>query len=122
MVHMYDSRFGPLKDVIRSAFASNVNGKQFVGEYDAHGNYFKEWCRRLNYYGFEVKETYSLSDRRLMKKILEKEKHGSNHFFDSSTKEDDEQYKKVKAAYDCLKNCNKDLVYRDADHWYIQID
>lgn len=122
MVHMYDSKFGQLGKVIKTAYVNTVNGRQLVGEYDVHGKYFKDWCKKLNYYGFEVKEKYSLSDRRLMKKIAEKEKYNGNHFFDSISKEDDEQYKKVKAAYDRLKNCNKDMVYRDADHWYIQID
>ena len=64
---------------------------------------------------------HKINDRRHMKKINE-EKCNSNSFFDAHTKEDDEQYKKVKAAYDLLDNCNKVMVYRDADHWYIQID
>lgn len=121
MIHLYDSRFGPLKDVIKIAYVDNINNRQYVDRYDVHGKYFKDWCKKLNYFGFEVKETYSIDDKRLMKKINE-EKRNSNSFFDAHTKEDDEQYKRVKAAYDLLDNCNKDMVYRDADHWYIQID
>ena len=71
MVHLYDSKFGPLKDVIGIACVDNIGNRQFVDRYDAHGKYFKEWCGKLNYYGFEVKETYSVNDSRLMKKINE---------------------------------------------------
>jgi len=52
----------------------------------------------------------------------------SNSFFDnelsvdSSIIDDEEYYEKVKFMYDSLANCNKDLVYHDAKHWYIQID
>ncbi len=121
MVHLYDSKFGPLKDVIGIACVDTINCRQFVDRYDVHGKYFKEWCGKLNYYGFEVKETYSINDRKLMKKITE-EKRNTNSFFEKRTEEDDEQYQRVKAAYDLLDNCNKDMVYRDANHWYIQID
>ena len=62
-----------------------------------------------------------------MKKIHEKNL-DINDFFDDKiidddkTIEDDEQYMRVKQFYDCLENCNKDMVYRDAKHWYVQID
>ena len=62
-----------------------------------------------------------------MKKI-HKKNHDTNDFFDDNTIkdnktiEDDEQYKRVKMFYDSLENCNKDMVYRDAKHWYVQID
>ena len=55
-----------------------------------------------------------------MKKITEKNRKTDN-FFDSKSKEDDKQYKIVKAFYNALKNCEKSMVYRDAKHWYIQI-
>ena len=62
-----------------------------------------------------------------MKKIYKKNR-DTNDFFDDNpikddkTIEDDEQYKRVKMFYDSLENCNKDMVYRDAKHWYVQID
>lgn len=120
MVHLYDSKFGPLKDVINTAFVDNIAGRQHVDRYDAHGKYFKDYCNKINAYGFDIKEKYSVNDKRVMKKI--DEKRNTDKFFDNESKEDDEQYKRVKAAYDKLKNCNKAMVYRDAKHWYIQID
>lgn len=70
--------------------------------------------------------------KKAMKKIQEKTK-TTNVFFDEHNidehnvdehnVDDEEYYKKVvKFMYDSLVNCNKDLVYRDAKHWYIQID
>ena len=70
MIHLYDSKFGPLKDVINIAYVDNINNRQYVDRYDVHGKYFKDWCKKLNYFGFEVKETYSINDKKLMKKII----------------------------------------------------
>jgi hypothetical protein len=79
-----------------------------------------------------LKEKYSIMDKAGMKKYLKK--CYNDDFFDDETIKDDKiikdneiikddkQYQKVKAFYDSLKNCNKAMVYRDAKHWYVQID
>ena len=36
--------------------------------------------------------------------------------------DDVEYYNHLKQRYDALTNCNKDFVYIDKEHWYIQID
>ena len=54
-----------------------------------------------------------------MKKIKEQKQNEENFFNDDNN---DECFKMVKRMYDSLTNCNKDMVYRDPDHWYIQID
>ena len=122
MIHYYDLMYGPLKEKSNVAYVGNVNGRQCVGgEYDAHGKYFKEWCDKANLLGFDVKEKYSIKDKCGMKKILEK-KRTTDEFFDKKASTDDEQYRRVKQFYDSLTNCNKDMIYRDAKHWYVQID
>ena len=65
-----------------------------------------------------------------MKKILENNYYdffndGNNENVDInylSSIDDINEYSRVKAIYDSLINCNKDMVYRDSKHWYIQID
>lgn len=121
MIHLYDNFYGPLKDKASVECVDVINNIQFVDHYDVHGKYFKEQCNRINAYGFAVKIKYSINDEKAMKKIQEKTK-TTNVFFDDHNVDDEEYYKKVKFMYDSLTNCNKDLVYRDAKHWYIQID
>ena len=121
LIHFYDCSYGPLKNERETAKVAIMNNRQYVGNYDVHGKYFKDWCDRINKFGFCVKEKYSIDDKRVMKKITEKNRK-TDKFFDSKSKEDDEQYKIVKTFYNALKNCEKSMVYRDAKHWYIQID
>lgn len=121
MIHYYDFMYGPLKKKSDIAYVDTINGRQYVDRYDAHGTFFISECKRINMYGFNVKEKYSIKDKTGMKKILET-KRATDSFFDGKSIEDDEQYKRVKAFYDSLENCNKDMVYRDAKHWYVQID
>ena len=120
MIHLYDSKFGPLKEEA-GITVSNSLGKQYVKDYDVHGKYFMSWCKIINAYGFDVQEKYFISGKRAMKKIIERE-NASNAFFDDGDQADIAEYLRVKAMYDRLKNCNKDMVFRDAKHWYIQID
>ena len=121
MIHYYDFMYGPLNAKHNITYVDNINGRQYIDRYDAHGLFFKNECKRINMYGFNIKEHYSIRDKTGMKKILEKNRYTDN-FFDDETHIDDEQYKRVKMFYDSLTNCNKDMVYRDAKHWYIQID
>lgn len=121
MIHLYDSYFGPLKDKSNIQFIDVFANKQFVDRYDAHGKYFKDWCNKINAYGFDVQEKYDINSKKVMKKIFEKKRH-TNEFFDEKNEENDIEYAKVKAFYDSLTNCNKDMVYRDSKHWYVQID
>ena len=122
MIHFYDLEYGDLKDKATEYYVNNIHTNQYVGNYDVHGKYFQKWCDKINKHGFEVKKTYNINkDKLAMKKILEK--HRETHdFFDNKTKNDDQKYQQIKAFYDSLINCNKDMVYRDAKHWYIQID
>lgn len=122
MIHLYDSKFGPLYKYINAYDVMNTKtNKQFVGSYDAHGKYFKQFCEKINRYGFIVKDKYSISDKQYMKKLKEqKTKQIAETFF--ADESNDEHFKNVKQIYDSLTNCNKDMVYRDKDHWYIQID
>jgi hypothetical protein len=113
--------YGPLNTKHNITYVDNINGRQYIDRYDAHGLFFKDECKRINMYGVNIKEHYSIQDKTGMKKILEKNRYTDN-FFDDETHIDDEQYKRVKMFYDSLTNCNKDMVYRDAKHWYIQID
>ena len=121
MIHYYDFMHGPLKEKSDIAYVDKINGRQCVDRYDVHGKFFTTECKRINMYGFDVKEKYSIKDKAGMKKILEKNR-TTDSFFDKTTDKDDEQYIRVKQFYDCLENCNKDMVYRDAKHWYVQID
>ena len=121
MIHYYDFTYGPLKENSDVAYVDIINNQQYVNRYDTHGKFFISECKRINAYGFDVKEKYSIKDTTGMKKIHEKNRN-TNKFFDEKTHEDDEQYKRVKMFYDSLYNCNKDMVYRDAKHWYVQID
>lgn len=124
-----DNLYGSLKDKASAKCVDTINNIQFVDHYDVHGKYFKDQCNRINAYGFAVKIKYSINDEKAMKKLQEKTK-TTNVFFDEHNVDDEEYYKvddeeyykKVKFMYDSLTNCNKDLVYRDAKHWYIQID
>lgn len=122
LIHLYDSQFGPMKNEAGITIVGNVRDRQYVGNYDAHGKYFKDWCIRLNAYGFNVQEKYAIDSKKTMKKLTEKQYTDINVFFDSTDNIDDVKYQHVKAMYDRLTNCNKDMVYRDAKHWYIQID
>lgn len=120
LIHFYDCSYGPLKKERETVKVAILNNRQYVGNYDVHGKYFREWCDRINRFGFYVKEKYSIDDKLVMKKITEKNRK-TDRFFDSKSKEDDVQYKIVKTFYNALKNCEKSMVYRDAKHWYIQI-
>mgnify|MGYP003287462921 CR=1 FL=1 len=42
MIHYFDFLYGPLSKINDATF-KNENGKQFVGEYDSHGDYFKRY-------------------------------------------------------------------------------
>jgi hypothetical protein len=42
MIHYFDFLYGPLSKINDATF-KNENGKQFVGEYDSHGDYFQRY-------------------------------------------------------------------------------
>ena len=112
-----------------------ANNTQYVNGYDAHGRYFNTFIQKFKNFGIIVKIKYDANDRKLMKKINEKNKsksiltkNGKNidmsmfHTPILNETEDDPEYKaKVEALYNGLKNCNKDFGYIDKDHWYISI-
>ena len=46
MIHYYDTLYGPIRKY-REEKLVNFNGKQFLGSYDAHGDYFNSWVNRF---------------------------------------------------------------------------
>lgn len=42
MIHYFDFLYGPLSSINDAAF-KNENGKQFVGDYNSHGDYFQRY-------------------------------------------------------------------------------
>lgn len=42
MIHYFDFLYGPLSKINDAVF-KNENGKQFVGDYDSHGDYFQQY-------------------------------------------------------------------------------
>ena len=46
MIHEYDMLYGPISKMKNWAI-SVVNGKQMIGDYDAHGSYFQSWMKRI---------------------------------------------------------------------------
>ena len=121
LIHFYDCLYGPLHKERESIHVAVLNNRQYVGTYDVHGKYFKDWCDKINKFGFCVKEKYSIDDKRVMKKKITEKYRKTDEFFDSKNKEDDKQFKTVKILFHALKNCEKSMVYRDAKHWYIEI-
>lgn len=124
LIHYYDCEHGEMKNHLSNLIIQNVNGKQYVDKYNAHGKFFKAWCDTINKFGFYVKEKYSIRDKSAMKKIAEKNSkvQDKNSFeYKISRLSDEEAYKRIKAIYDSLKNCEKDMGFKDSKNWFISI-
>ena len=46
MIHYYDFIYGPLSQ-LKGKTISAKDGKQFIGEYDAHGDFFMRWMNKI---------------------------------------------------------------------------
>ena len=124
LIHFYDCEHGAMRKHLSELLVHATNGRQYVDDYDAHGKYFKDWCSKINNFGFAVKEKYTMKDKFSMRKIIEtnNKKTNKDNLNDKISKlSDEEAYKTVKAIYNSLKNCDKDMSFKDAEHWYISI-
>ena len=57
MIHYYDFSYGPLSH-LEGKIITAKDGKQFVGDYDAHGDYFKKWINEITSNGIPTSITH----------------------------------------------------------------
>ena len=137
MIHAYDRYYGPLKEVISNEIfsdidymeVSNVNGKQLVNGYDAHGKYFMSWVSKFDQSGIIVKVKYDLGDNKFMKKLNEEfdssldqdmiaKMYGKEILEETDRQVDNPKYEAfLRQQFGKIKNCKKNFTYIDKDNW-----
>lgn len=131
LIHAYDMFNGKINEIfhrhsseiLSGFYVINQNGKQFVGieKYEAHGKYFKIWQDKINSYGFNVQEKYSIRGKSKMKKLDDSDVEQLEDFLDETDASKEAMtYQVVKRIFDSIVAPGKRLVWRSAKEWFIE--
>lgn len=131
LIHAYDMLNGKTNEIfhkhtteiLSGFYVTNQNGKQFVGieKYEAHGKYFKTWQDKINSYGFDVQEKYSIRGKSKMKKLDDSDGEQLEDFLDETDASKEAMtYQAVRRVFDSIVAPGKRLVWRSAEEWFIE--
>ena len=112
MIHYFDFLYGPLSK-INNAIFKNENGKQFVGDYDSHGDYFQRYMNIAIYGGIPVQIDFP--DKVKVRYFMD----GKKIIDESDKKELSTLAERAKMFYDAIKTDDLFIVQVKDDEVYV---
>ena len=114
MIHEYDMLYGPISHM-NTWSVTVTNGRQMIGDYDAHGSYFESWMKKIKRLGMPV--SIYQPDKLKFRYFT------SEDFMDEHELTEEDKYNKLcdrmRMFYDSVKSDDMFVVEVHKDYTYV---